>query len=578
MYIEVVPNRSSPPAVLLRQSYREGGKVKKVTLANFSKLPEEHVNVMRRSLRGERLVAIDDAFEIVRTLPHGHVAAVLGTARKLKLDQVISARRCRERDLVLAMIVARVIDPRSKLATARGLQPETALSSLSRMLHVEEVTEDDLYAAMDWLVKRQASIESKLARSQLADGTLVFYDVTSSYFEGRCCSLGKLGHSRDGKKGKLQIVYGLLCNGEGCPVAVEVFEGNTSDPGTLSNQIAKLRQRFGIERVTIVGDRGMLTNARIREELAPVEGLHWVTALRSTAIKTLLEQRLIESSLFDQQDLGEISSDDYPSERLIVCRNPLLAEERGRKREDLLQATERDLQKIVEAVRRERRPLRGKDKIGIRVGKVINRYKMGKHFELEIGHDSFGFRRKVEQIEAEASMDGLYVVRTNVEKEELGTEGAVTAYKGLSRVERAFRSLKTVDLKVRPIHHHLEDRVRAHVFLCMLAYYVQWHVRKAVAPLLFDDEDREGAEALRGSPVRPAQRSPSAEDKAYTKKTADGSPVHSFQTLLADLSTLALNIVRTKGSDGSSLTTEMLTMPTPIQQKALTLLGVSCLP
>jgi len=558
---------------LLRRSYRDGKKVKHETVGNLSHLPMHVIDLIRRALKGESFVCAEESFECVRSLPHGHVVAVLGTLKKLGLDKIIASRRSRMRDLVMAMIVARIIDPRSKLAIARGLSEQTAFSTLGEVLSVVSASEDELYAAMDWLLPRQNKIEEQLARRHLADGTLVLYDVTSSYFEGRTCPLAKLGHNRDGKKGKLQIVIGLLCSREGRPVAVEVFDGNTGDPTTVVPQIEKIRERFGLTRVVLVGDRGMITSARIREDLATVEGLGWITAIRAPAIRTLLRKGAVERSLFDEVDLAEISSEDYPGERLIVCRNPLLAAERARKRKELLEATEQELEKIVVATQRKSRRLKGEDKIALRVGKVRNKYKMGKHFELEITSDSFGYHRKVEQIAEEASLDGFYVIRTNVPAEELGPTETVTVYKGLSVVERAFRSMKTMDLKVRPIHHRLVDRVRSHVLLCMLAYYVEWHMRQALAPVLFDDHEREAAEQARRSIVAPAQRSKAAMRKASSKRCEDGSPVHSFQTLLADLATIVRNRVQPQGRSESTF--ELTTTPTAVQRQALDLLGVS---
>jgi len=558
---------------LLRRSFRDGGKVKHETVGNLSHLPMHVIDLIRRALKGESFVSAEESFECVRSLPHGHVVAVLGTLRKLGLDKIIASRRSRMRDLVMAMIAARIIDPRSKLAIARGLSEETAFSTLGEVLDVVSASEDELYAAMDWLLPRQNKIEEQLARCHLADGTLVLYDVTSSYFEGRTCPLAKLGHNRDGKKGKLQIVIGLLCSREGRPVAVEVFDGNTGDPTTVAPQIEKIRKRFGLTRVVLVGDRGMITNARIREDLATVEGLGWITAIRAPAIRTLLRTGAVTRSLFDEVDLAEITSEDYPGERLIVCRNPLLAAERARKRKELLEATERELEKIVVATKRKSRRLKGADKIALRVGKVRNKYKMGKHFELEITDHSFRYHRKVDQIEEEASLDGFYVIRTNVPAEELGPTETVTVYKGLSVVERAFRSMKTMDLKVRPIHHRLVTRVRSHVLLCMLAYYVEWHMRQALAPVLFDDHEREAAEEARTSIVAPAQRSKAAKRKASSKRCEDGSPVHSFQTLLADLATIVRNRVRPEGASESFF--ELTTTPTAVQRRALDLLGVS---
>ena len=488
MYVETVPNRNSPPAILLREGWRENGKVKKRTLANLTKWPPQKIDALRRVLRNEPLVGREEVFDIQRSLPHGHVAAVLGTLRKLRLDRTIAGADSPERRRVLAMIVARVLDPGSKLATARGLAEATARDSLAETLALGEIDEDDLYAAMDWLLKRQDAIERRLAKRHLKDGALVFYDLTSVHMEGRRCPLAQRGYSRDGRRGKLQIEFGLLCDAEGRPVAVEVFAGNTADPATVGAQVDKLRRRFGFSRVVLVGDRGMLTEARIREDVRPV-GLDWISALRGPAVRSLVESGAVQLSLFDETDLVEIRSDEYPGERLMVCRNPLLAEQRARKREELLKATEALLEPIVAATKREKWRLKGQDKIGVRVGKVIGKYKMAKHFELKIGEASFGYRRKPESIAAEAALDGLYVVRTSLAQRQLDAEGAVRAYKRLSAVERAFRSLKTVDLKVRPVFHRTAERVRAHVLLCMLAYYVEWHMRRALAPLLFDDED-----------------------------------------------------------------------------------------
>jgi hypothetical protein len=476
------------------------------------------------------------------------------------------------RDLVVAMIVARVLDPRSKLATARGLQAETAFTSLGECLGVSSVSEDELYAAMDWLLERQPAIERRLARRHLADGVLVLYDVTSVYLEGACCPVARYGHSRDGKRGKLQIVFGLLCDAEGRPVAVELFEGDVADPKTLPAAIGRVRERFGLKRVVLVGDRGLLTEARLREEVRPVEGLDWITALRAPAIRKLAEGGHVQMSLFDERNLAEIRSPDYPGERLILCRNPLLADERRRKREALLRATERDLERIAAATRRARRPLRGRARIGLRVGPKVNRFKMAKHFHLTITDDTFAYERRQEKIAEEAALDGLYVIRTSVPSEALPAEKVVRAYKGLAVAERAFRSLKSVDLKVRPVFHYAADRVRAHVFLCLLAYYVEWHMRRALAELLFDDENPEAGEARRASAVAPAQRSPSAEAKAAKRRGESDLPVHSFQTLLTDLGTLAKNRVRPASSE---VTFDLFTNPTAVQQRAFELLGVS---
>lgn len=557
---------------LLRRTYREGGKVKHETVGNLSHLPANAIEAVRRALKGEVLLAADERLECVRSLPHGHVAAVLGSVRKLGLDKILSARSCRERDLVIAMIVARVVAPGSKLATSRAISADTAETSLGDMLGVEDADEDELYEAMDWLLARQARVENELAHRHL-DNTLVLYDVTSSYFEGRTCPLAKRGYSRDKKRGKLQIVIGLLCNREGRPVAVEVFEGNTGDPKSVAPQIKKLRERFGLERIVVVGDRGMLTDARIREDLGPVEGLSWITALRAPAIQRLAAKGAVSRSLFDETDLAEISSEDFPGQRLIVCRNPLLADERSRKREELLQATEKELDKIVAATRRDRQRLQGADKIGLRIGRVLNKYKVGKHFDLEITETSFAFSRKQDQILDEAALDGIYIVRTDVPEEDLSAQDTVRVYKSLSVVERAFRTMKTIDLKVRPIHHRKEDRVRAHVFLCMLAYYVEWHMRQKLAPLLFDDHDKDAAEAARESPVQKAQRSEAAQRKASTKRNEDGFTVQSFRSLLSFLGTIVKNWVRPRATPTDLFT--MVTTPNDHQRRALELLGVT---
>ena len=571
MYIDIVPNRNSPPAVLLREGWRENGKVRKRTVANLSSWPMEKVETLRRLLKNEPLVGRDDAFDIVRSLPHGHVAAVLGTVKKLGLDKLIDPRPSARRNQVLAMIAARILDPASKLATVRGLAEATAVSTLGEILDAG-LDEDDLYGAMDWLLERQERIERSLAKRHLEEGCLVLYDLTSVWLEGRSCPLARRGHSRDGKKGKLQIAFGLLCDRDGCPVSVEVFPGNTADPATLASRIATLRQRFSLSKVVLVGDRGMLTAARIREEVKPA-GLDWISALRGPAIRALVEAGDVEMSLFDERDLVEITSDAYPGERLMVCRNPLLAEDRARKRQELLEATEALLEPIAVATRRDTRRLKGAGKIGERVGKVIGKYKMAKHFTWSIDDDGiFTYRRDDASISAEAKLDGLYVIRTSLPETELDGPGAVRAYKRLSSVERAFRSMKTVDLKVRPVFHRTEPRVRAHVLLCMLAYYVEWHMRRKLKPVLFDDEDAEGAEARRPSVVAPAKVSMSARAKAGSKRTPDGDPVHSFRTLLDDLATIARNTVvpLLPGAEPFQVTTR----PTPLQKTILDHLGV----
>lgn len=571
MFIASIPNRKSPPCILLRESYREGGKVRTRTLANVTHWPPEVVAGLRALLKGGVVIdTVADGFDVVRSLPHGHVAAVLGTLRKLRLDKLIASRRCGRRDLAVAMIVARIIDPRSKLAMSRGLGEETAWSTLGEELDIVGADENELYDAMDWLFTRQERIESALAQRHLRNGTLVLYDVTSSYFEGRKCPLAQYGHNRDGKKGKLQIVFGLLCDVHGRPIAVEVFEGDTGDPSTLGSQIRKIRSRFALERVVLVGDRGMITEARLRDDIRAVKGLDWITSLRSKVIARLVKEGSLQLSLFDERDLGEITSPEYPGERLIVCRNPFLAEERRTKRAELLCATEGELEKIMIAVSRKCRPLRGKDKIALRVGKTIDRFKVGKHFRLFIGEDSFRYERDRDKIAAEAALDGIYVIRTSVDSDTLDAEQTVRAYKALSNAERAFRSLKTVDLKVRPIHHRLADRVRAHVLLCMLAYYVEWHMRQALAPMLFDDDEKAIGDALRRSVVAPAQRSPRALSKAASKRTRAGHRVHSFQTLLADLATIAKHRIQPRLPGAGTF--EKVTRPTPLQKRALRLL------
>lgn len=571
MYVESVPNRNSPPAILLRQCSRRDGKVVKRTLANLSAWPASQVDALRRVLKGESLLAPSDAFQIQRSAPHGHVAATLGTLRRLGLEPILSRSRCPQRDLVTAMIVARILEPSSKLATARGFHPETATSSLAAVLGLDDaVDETQLYHALDWLLERQQRIENALAKRHLPEGSLVLYDVSSTYFEGRHCPLARFGHSRDERSGNPQIIFGLLTDSEGCPVAVEVFEGNTGDPTTVASQVNKLRQRFQLKQVILVGDRGMLTSARIRQDLKPHEGLQWISALKSIQIQQLVKGGALQLSLFDQQDLAEIQHPSYPGERLIACRNPLLAEERSRKRNELLEATEKQLKKIEEATKRKKRPLRGRKEIGLAVGKILGRYKMGKHFSLSIEEDGFRCERKQGNIEREAALDGICVIRTSVPAKALSTEKVVGHYKRLSDVERAFRSLKSVDLKIRPIYHHLADRVKAHVFLCMLSYYLEWHMRRALAPMLFDDDDPQAAEAARKSIVSPAQRSPKAKSKDLLKRTEDGISVHSFQTVLKDLATLTRNQVRV-----GEQTLQMLATPTPVQERALQLLQVS---
>ena len=575
MYIDIVPNRNSPPAVLLRESYREGGKVKKRTIANLSKLPMDVIDQLRILLRGGHAIeSFEESIEVLRSLPHGHVAAVLGTLIKTGLDHIISSEKSRVLSLILAMIIARIIEPESKLATARGLDPETASSSLGEVLGLGPVSENELYFAMDWFLGEQERIENTLAARHLQGGALVLYDITSTYFEGRTCPLAHLGYSRDGKPDKLQIVIGLLCAPDGCPVAVEVFEGNTADSATVEAQVRKVRERFGIERVVLVGDRGMITEARLKKGLRDTEGLDWITALRAPQISKLVAGGGIQLGVFDKRDMAEITHPDYPDERLIVCRNPALAFERAKTREELLQRTEKELDKVKLATSRDKRRLKGKEKIGLRVGKVIGKFKMAKHFLITIEEEDFAYERDLASITEEAALDGIYVLRTSVPKEVLSTNETVGAYKSLSQVERAFRSLKTIDLKIRPIRHRLADRVKAHVFLCMLAYYVEWHMRQVLAPILFDDHDPADAAQSRPNMVVPAERSKAAKRKAATKVTDDGLPVHSFQTLLDDLATISKNTIEVKRTDREPVSFEKITRPTPVQQRALDLLGV----
>jgi len=546
---------------LLRRSYREGGRVRTETLGNISHLPPELIDLVRRGLAGERFLPAA-GMEIRRSLPHGHVAAVLGVLRTTGLERLIDARRSRERDLVVGMLVARLLAPGSKLATVRRLGQTT----LGATLGIAGASEDELYAALDWLGARQARIEARLAARHLEPGGLVLYDLSSSYVEGSHCPLAKLGYSRDGKKGTLQIEYGLLTDPAGRPVAVEVFPGNTGDPATVPATLEKLRVRFGLERVVLVGDRGMLTSARI--ETLRATGLDWISALRGPAIRTLAQDGALQLGLFDERNLAEIEHPEFPCERLVVCRNPALAAERARKRIELLAATEAALGKLVARV--EAGSLRGAARIGLAVGRVIDRFKMAKHFELEIADDHLGVARRTDAIAAEAALDGLYVLRTSVPAERLDAPGVVRSYKLLARVERAFRSFKAADLAIRPIHHWTEGRVRAHVFLCMLAYYVAWHLERAWAPLLFRDEERPEGD----DPVAPARRSDAALAKARTHELPDGTPVHSLRTLLAEMATLTRNLVVPAGAPDEAAF-EITATPTPLQARAFALLGLS---
>jgi hypothetical protein len=574
MYIEAVPNRDSPPAILLRESYREDGKVKKRTLANLSGVAPEVVEGLKLLLRGGVAVpSAEEVFTIERSLPHGHVAAVLAAARDCGVEQWFAAAPVPLRPLLLAMLVARVLTPASKLATHRMLHDDTATHSLGRVLGVGQVPCEELYRALDWLHAAQPAIERRLARQHLVGSTLVLYDLTSTWLTGQCCEWAAHGHSRDGQRADPQIVFGLICTPRGGPVAVEVFEGNTGDPSTVAAQVAKLKQRFGIERIAWVGDRGMLTSARIEQVLRP-QAMDWVSSLRAPQITQLAaEHGPFQPSLFDERNLIELSSAQFPGERLIVCRNPLLAAERARKREELLTATETDLAKIAAATTRSRQPLRGEQAIGLRVGRVINRFRMAKHFALTISATAFVFRRKTDSIEAEAALDGLYVIRTSLPAARLDAAAAVAAYKSLASVERAFRSMKTVDLHVRPVFHYSAQRVRAHVFLCMLAYYVEWHLRERLKPMLFDDEFLEPANATRPSPVAKARRSAHAKAKDASKRNHEDWPVHSLRTLLQDLATLSYNITHTGLNPNAKIV--LTTRPTPLQDKVFKLLGVN---
>lgn len=580
MFIETVPNRNSPPAVLLRESYRdEQGRTQKRTLANLSKLPGDVIDALKAVLKGGTVIGTGlGELEAERSLPHGHVAGVLGTIRKIALDRLIlstakdaaSRRYC---DLVVAMMVDRLIAPRSKLGFVRAVDEETAASSLGAVLGLGRVKEREAYEALDWLLERQERIEDGLARRHLKDGMLVLYDVSSSYFEGRCCPLAFNGHSRDHRDDRPQIVYGLLCTREGLPIAVEVFDGNTADPSTLGAQVKKLKDRFAITRLVVVGDRGMITAARIRDDLRPA-GLDWLTCLRAPAIRALAgENGPLQLSLFDERNLAEISAPElYPGERLIVCRNRDLADERRRKREELLAATERELVRVQAQIRRRNAPLRSAAEIGLAVGAVLDSKKMAKHFAVDIRDSHLSWQRRAEQIEQEARLDGIYVIRTSVSAEHLDAAQAVQAYKDLSRAERVFRSLKTVDLEIRPIHHWLGPRVRAHVFLCMLAYHVEWHLRQALAPLLFHDTEIEAARAQRVSPVASTEPSDAVKAKKATKRSADGHRIMSFADLLTHLGTMVRNTMRVPSRPKHRFT--IYSTPTSLQEAAFRLLAL----
>lgn len=572
MYVAVVPNRNSPPAVLLRESFRQDGKVRNRTIANLSQWPPHQIESLRQVLKGDysQMPVLASSFDIVRSRPHGHVAAVLATIERLGLETILCPESCRQRSAVTALIAARILEPGSKLATSRALREETCHSSLGEVLRLGAVNEDDLYAAMDWLVGRQAQIEAALAERHLSEGTLVLYDLTSTYFEGHHCPLAKFGYSRDERRANPQIVFGVLSSADGCPVAVEVFEGNTGDPKTVAAQVNKLRERFHLKRIVLVGDRGMLTQKRIEEDLRPHAGLEWISALRTPQIQKLAAGGAFQMSLFDEQDLAEVTHPDYPGERLIVCRNPLLAAERARKRGELMEAAEKKLTEIEAATKRKRQPVRSAERISYLVGKALASTKVEKYFRWEITAAGLRWERNPERIERDAALDGIYVLRTSVSAERLDRDQTVLAYKRLAAVERAFRCLKSVDLNVRPIHHRLPDRVRAHVLIAMLAYYVEWHMRRALAPLLFDDELRGGP---RRSPVAPASRSDVAITKAKTKRTAQGWPVESFQDWLKDLATIVKNRVQPRLRSIPAF--DVTTRPTPAQQHALQLLGAS---
>jgi hypothetical protein len=571
MYVETIPNRGARPSVLIREAWREGKKIRRRTVGNITSLPERQIEQIRRTLKGEELVSSSQAFEILRARPHGHVAAVVGTMHRLGLPELLSTRKHPKRQLVLAMVAARILDPCSKLATAQRLDSDTLSSSLGEVLGVGGADTDDLYDALDWLYRGQSRIEKKLADRHLVEGERVLWDVTPVPFESRTCELAAFGRSKKGGSQR-QVNFGLLATPEGVPVAVEVFRGNTGDPDTVGPALDRLQESFGLERVTMVGDRGMITDARIKEELRP-RGVDWITALRAPTIRKLMkDDGPLQLSLFDQQDLAEIHFPDFPGERLVACRNPLLAEDRARTREELLQVTERKLAKVQTRIRSQRRPLRGEDAIGVEVGKVLGASKVAKHFRYHITEDSFTFERDRRSIEAEAALDGIYVIRTSVSAETLGAEEVVQAYKDLAEVEQAFRVMKGFGLEVGPIRHRLDERVRAHVFLCMLAYYVRSHLEKALAPLLLTGHDPQGAAGRRDSVVAPARRSEAGERKVRRQKTEGGDVARSFDTLMKDLMTLTKNETRVQGTEA---TFDRYPCPTPLQQKALELLGVS---
>jgi len=563
MHIDGVPNRTSRPTYLLRESYRDGKKVRKRTLANLSALSDEQIEAIRAVLAGQSVRPVEQLWQTIRSRPHGAVQAVRVAMQKLGFDSLIASRSSPERDAVCAMVAARILSPHTKLATTRWWHTTT----LPEEFGVGSMDENDLYAAMDWLLERQSMIQKKLAARHLSEGALALYDLSSSYFEGRCCPLAKIGHSRDGKRNTLQVNYGLLTNRAGCPVAISVYEGNTADAKTLPEQVTRLREEFGLERLVLVGDRGMISHKAI-DSLRELPGLAWITALKSGQIRALVHSGALQLGLFDERNLFEFAHPDYPNERLMACRNAELGRRRAHKREALLVATEKELQKV--RTRIENGSLAGRDKIGVRVGKVVNKYKVGKLFALTIEDGRFEFHRLAEQVAAEAALDGIYIIRTSVPKKQMDSAETVRSYKALTQVERAFRSMKTIDLHIRPIHHWLEPRVRAHIFLCMLAYYVEWHMREAWRELLFADEDLK--RKTRRDPVAAAQRSDAALEKAATHTLKDGSQVHSFRTLLQELSTIVRNTCQPCAGATASSTFQMTTVPTPTQQRALQLL------
>jgi transposase len=563
MHIQIVPNRGSPPAVLLRESYREDGKVKKRTLANLSSLPADQIEAIRAVLRGDKLAPVAEAFTIVEAQPHGHVQAVMAAMKQLDMAELIASQPDARRDRVLAMLAARILSPHTKLATTRWWQQST----LAQEFGVTKADEDDLYEAMDWLLARQDRIQKKLAARHLKAGGLVLYDLSSSYFEGKQCPLAKRGYSRDRKSGTLQVNYGVLTDARGCPVAVSVHDGNTADPVTLIPEIERVKNAFAIDDLVIVGDRGMISQKTI-EAITLMTGVDWITALKTGAIRGLAADGALQLDLFDERNLFELAHRDYPGERLVACRNPQLARLRAHKREDMLRATEAGLAPIKASVTAGR--LTGADRIGVAVGKVVNRYKMAKHIALDIADAAFTFTRKHEQIEREAALDGIYVVRTSLDTERMDAAECVRSYKALSQVERVFKTMKSIDLKVRPIHHRLADRVRAHIFLCVLAYYVEWHMREAWREMMFADEDQ-AAKADR-DPVAPATRSAGALAKISRRQLDDGSPVHSFATLLSELATLTRNRCLAKGTRSDTAPFTILATPNPTQTRALNLI------